>query len=97
MAESALPARKQFQPYFALAGLMLVLAGVGNLIRPRLFQGFFGQNSPVLVLLLTTILGFAGLYLLLSRGWFPVFAPEKGHSIAALPDGAWRPIAARPV
>jgi hypothetical protein len=84
MAESALPARKQFRLYFALAAVMLALAGVGDLIRPHLLQSFFGQNSPILVMLLTIILGFAGLYLLLSRGWFPVYAPEKGHAIAAL-------------
>jgi hypothetical protein len=84
MSESALPARTQFRLYFALAALMLALAGVGNLIQPLLFQRFFGQLSPILVLLLTTILGFAGLYVLRSQGWFPVSAPKRESAIAGL-------------
>ena len=84
MIDLALHSLKQFRPYFVLAALVLVLTGVGAMIWPALFRRFIGQLNPVLVLILTAILGLLGLWALSAAGWFPVYAPAKGHAVAAL-------------
>lgn len=84
MVDVALHASKQFRAYFVLAALVLALGSVGTLLWPDLFRRFFGQLSPFGVLPAIAVLGLFGLWVLSARGWFPVYAPSKGHEVAAL-------------
>lgn len=67
-------AKRQYQVFAGLSIVMLGLAELGYLFNQRLFQGYFGDVHPVLVLLLMVFLGATSLAFLISRGLFTVFS-----------------------
>ena len=74
--------RNQFLVYFALSLSVVVCTALLHGRNSTIYQPFVGERSPVIAVVLISILGFVLLTILLARGWFSIVQAQFLQGLA---------------
>ncbi len=65
--------RLRYKVFMWLAIGVLILVTIINYFNNTIFQRFFGNINPILIFLLSSVLGLVLLSVLVSKGWFSIY------------------------